>query len=122
MTDNEKLIEWARSGNHLATRPGLVLELADALEAAEKALTPTEASAEHQKHADARRDETMTLISHAEPQREPSDARVLEDFLGKLAGDGAYTLDFSSAASLHDHIVRLLKRDIAALRAAGGVR
>ena len=39
---NEKLIEWARSGNHLATRPGLVLELADALEAAEKALTPTD--------------------------------------------------------------------------------
>lgn len=64
--DNEKLIEWARSGNHLATRPGLVLELADALEAAEKALTPTEASAEHQKHADLRRDETMTLISHGQ--------------------------------------------------------
>lgn len=42
MTDNEKLIEWARSGNHLATRPGLVLELADALEAAEKAHTPTD--------------------------------------------------------------------------------
>ncbi len=58
----------------------------------------------------------------AEPQGEPSDARVLEGFLGKLAGDGAYTLDFSSAASLHDHIVRLLKRDIAALRAAGATR
>jgi len=55
-------------------------------------------------------------------QGEPSDAQALEAFLGKLAGDGAYTLDFSSAASLHDHIVRLLKRDIAAMRATGGVR
>lgn len=54
-----------------------------------------------------------------EPQGEQSDAQALEDFLGKLAGDGAYTLDFSSAASLHGHIVHLLKRDIAALRAAG---
>lgn len=42
MSENEKLIEWARSGNHLATRPGLVLELAESLEAAGKALTPTE--------------------------------------------------------------------------------
>ena len=42
LSGNEKLIEWARSGNHLATRPGLVLELADALEAAEKAFTPTD--------------------------------------------------------------------------------
>lgn len=41
MSENEKLIEWARSGNHLATRPGLVLELADALEATEKAHTTT---------------------------------------------------------------------------------
>ncbi|PRB08599.1 hypothetical protein CQ047_12015 [Microbacterium sp. MYb72] len=59
-----------------------------------------------------------------EPQGEPSDAQVLETFLGKLAGDGAYTLNFTSAEALHGHIVSLLKRDIAALRAAGvgGVR
>lgn len=66
--------------------------------------------------------EHVERLVNAEPQGEPSDARVLEGLLGKLAGDGAYTLDFSSAASLHDHIVRLLKHDIAALRAAGGVR
>lgn len=56
-----------------------------------------------------------------EPQGEPSAAHVLEDFLGKLAGSGAYVLDFTSAVSLHGHIVRILKRDIAALRAAGVV-
>lgn len=56
-----------------------------------------------------------------EAQGEPSDAQALENFLGKLAGDGAYTLDFTSAASLHGHIVSLLRRDIATLRAAGGV-
>lgn len=33
MTDIQKLIEQARSGDHRVTRPGLVLELADALEA-----------------------------------------------------------------------------------------
>ncbi|KAB1867318.1 hypothetical protein [Microbacterium algeriense] len=71
----------------------------------------------------------LTIKLAPEPQGEPSDARrteiearALEGFLGKLAGDGAYTLDFSSAANLHDHIAQLLKRDIAALRAAGGVR
>ncbi len=56
------------------------------------------------------------------PQGEPSDAQALEGFLGKLAGSGAYALDFTSAESLHGHIVWILKRDIAALRAAGGVR
>lgn len=63
-------------------------------------------------------------IAGRESQGEPSDAQALETFLGKLAGDGAYTLDFTSASALHGHIVSLLKRDVAALRAAGagGVR
>jgi hypothetical protein len=34
-----------------------------------------EPSAEHQEHADARRAETMTLMSHSEPQGEPSEAQ-----------------------------------------------
>jgi hypothetical protein len=37
-----------------------------------------EPSAEHQEHADARRAETMALLSHSEPQGEPSDALVRE--------------------------------------------
>lgn len=54
-----------------------------------------------------------------EPQGDASDVQALEAFLRKLAGDGAYALDFSSADALHGHIVHLLKRDIAALRAGG---
>ena len=38
-----------------------------------------EPSGEHQKHADARRAETMTLLSHSEPQGEPSDAQAEEE-------------------------------------------
>lgn len=70
------------------------------------------------------RDEAVAeaLADIADPQGDPSEAHALENFLGKLAGDGAYALDFSSAESLHVHIVSLLKRDIANLRAAGGVR
>lgn len=48
MTDNEKLIEQARSGDHRATRPGLILDLANALETAEKAHTPTDDEREAQ--------------------------------------------------------------------------
>lgn len=60
-----------------------------------------------------------TGLGEPEPQGEPSDAQVLEDFLGKLAGDGAYTLNFTSAEALHGQIVSLLRRDIGALRATG---
>lgn len=53
--------------------------------------------------------------------RRRSEASALERFLGKLAGSGAYTLDFSSAEALHGHIVSLLRRDIAAAQIPGGV-
>lgn len=54
-------------------------------------------------------------------QGEPSGIAALEAFLGKLAGSGAYTLNFGSANELFEDIVRGLRRDIEALRAAGSV-
>ena len=67
MSENEKLIEEARrfvQDNNMIQPNSLMWRLLHALEVAEKAHTPTESSTEHQKHAEARRDETMTLISH----------------------------------------------------------
>lgn len=65
--------------------------------------------------------ETQRLRSDAcTVQGEPAGVAALEAFLGKLAGSGAYTLNFGSANELFEDIVRVLRRDIEALRAAGG--
>lgn len=156
MTDNEKLIDEVRNHGEFENR-GWMIEtidrLTDALEAAEKAHTPTDderealakgwdegrrtalleartyayplftdrgnpyrtevpdpgtedVAAEHQRHADARRSEPMTLLSHGEPQGEPSDAQVDSE---------------RRAAYRREHRAELMRQERAALRAAHSV-
>lgn len=91
--------------------PSLAEDFRDRFVARFRRTEVPEPSAEHQKHADARRAETMTLISHAERQGEPSEARGI--IARALTGEAR--MDTFSAWNLADDIV-------AALRAANEVR
>ncbi|MDR2294703.1 MAG: hypothetical protein LBE05_05815 [Microbacterium sp.] len=91
LADADALVaSWDRKGSWSADSPvGMVMQLARALRAA--------------------------VVS---VQGKAPGVEALEAFLSKLAGSGAYTLNFGSANELFEDIVRALRRDIEALRAA----